>query len=472
VAELLGVRDADSSGHPLARLLLTEPARPDRIRSLPRASWLAVATVCVGAFMGQLDASIVTVALPRLRTDLGISLGAAEWVSLAYLLVLVGTVIAVGRIADVFGRKLLYSYGFALFTVASLGCGLSSGLAALLAFRVLQAIGAALLQANSVALIRTTVAAGRLNRAIGLQGAAQALGLALGPSIGGLLIAAGGWRWVFWVNLPVGVLGSCAGLLFLPRTRIRASRTRPDWIGLGCLLPATGALLLGLSLLDGRPARAGGLVLLGLAGLLAFGLHERRAAAPLVELELLRDRTLRAGLTGALLGYLVLFAALFLCPLFLAARLHLSAAQTGLLVSILPVTLAMLAPVAGLAADRYSAGPVTRTGMVLTTLGCGCGALLAGRLTGLALLLALVGAGLGLFTPANNAMVAGRGRLDQAGLVSGVLNMTRGVGTALGVAVAGAAYTLAGPNPVVGFRVTAALLAGLALLGATLSRRT
>jgi EmrB/QacA subfamily drug resistance transporter len=472
VAELLGVRDAGSGGHPLTRLLLTEPARPDRIRSLPRASWLAVATVCIGAFMGQLDASIVTVALPRLRTDLGISLGAAEWVSLVYLLVLVGTVIAVGRIADVFGRKLLYSYGFALFTVASLGCGLSAGLAALLAFRVLQAIGAALLQANSVALIRTTVAPGRLNRAIGLQGAAQALGLALGPSIGGLLIAAGGWRWVFWVNLPVGVLGSCAGLLLLPRTRIRASRTRPDWIGLGCLLPATGALLLGLSLLDGRPASAVGLVLLGLAGLLGFGLHERRAAAPLVELELLRDRTLRAGLTGALLGYLVLFAALFLCPLFLAARLHLSAAQTGLLVSILPAMLALLAPVAGLAADRYGAGPVTRTGLVLATLGCGCGALLAGRLTGLVLLLSLVGAGLGLFTPANNAMVAGRGRLDQAGLVSGVLNMTRGVGTALGVAVAGAAYAVAGPNPVTGFRVTAALLAGLALLGATLPRRT
>ena len=135
----------------LARVLLTEPARPDPIRTLPRASWLVVATVCVGAFMGQLDASIVTVALPRLRTDLHSSLGAVEWVSLAYLLVLVGTVIAVGRIADVFGRKLLYTYGFLLFGVASLGCGLSSGLAALLSFRVLQAIGAALLQANSVA---------------------------------------------------------------------------------------------------------------------------------------------------------------------------------------------------------------------------------------------------------------------------------------------------------------------------------
>jgi EmrB/QacA subfamily drug resistance transporter len=445
--------------------LLTEPARPDRIRSLPRAPWLAVATVCVGAFMGQLDASIVTVALPRLRTDLHLSLGAAEWVALSYLLVLVGSVTAIGRLADVFGRKLLYCYGFALFSLASLGCGLSSTLAILLACRAVQAIGAALLQANSVALIRTTVRPGQLNRAIGLQGAAQALGLALGPTIGGLLIAAGGWRWVFWVNLPVGVVGIGAGLLLLPRTRIRAAATGIDWAGLSCLLPATGALLLGLSLLADRPPAAIGLVAVGVAGLAGFAVLERRVNAPLVEPSLLQDRPLRAGLAGALIGYLVLFAALFLCPLYLQARLHLPAAQTGLLVSILPVTLAVLAPVAGLAADRYGTGRVITAGMAIAGLGCLGAVLLAGRLPGLVLLLASVGAGLGLFTPANNATVAGRGRPDQAGVVSGVLNMTRGVGTALGVAVAGAGFELAG-SPLAGFRLTCALLAGLALLGA------
>jgi EmrB/QacA subfamily drug resistance transporter len=449
---------------PLARLLLTEPARPDRIRGLPRASWLAVATVCVGAFMGQLDASIVTVALPRLRDSLHVSLGAAEWVALSYLLVLVGSVTAVGRIADVFGRKLLYCYGFALFSLTSLGCGLSSTLAVLLAFRTVQAIGAALLQANSVALIRTTVSPGQLNRAIGLQGAAQALGLALGPTIGGLLIAAGGWRWVFWVNLPIGLLGIGSGLLLLPRTRVRASAGGFDWTGLGCLLPATGALLLGLSMLADRPAWAIGLILLGLAGLAGFGLLERRAGNPLIEPSLLHDRALRTGLSGALLGYLVLFAALFLCPLYLQARLHLPAAQAGLLVSILPAALATLAPVAGLAADRYGPGRLTAAGMAITGLGCCCAVLLAGQLAGLVLLLALTGAGLGLFTPANNATVAGRGRLDQAGVVSGVLNMTRGLGTALGVAVAGACYGLA-EGPVAGFRLTCGVLAVLALLG-------
>ena len=163
--------------------LLTEPARPDRIRRWSGAPWLVVAAVCVGAFMGQLDASIVTLALPAMRDDFGSSLASVQWVSLVYLLVLVGSVSAVGRIADVAGRKLLYVYGFALFTLASLGCALSGSLVMLLAMRIAQALGAALLQANSVALIRTTMGGGRLNRAIGIQGAAQALGLALGPCL-------------------------------------------------------------------------------------------------------------------------------------------------------------------------------------------------------------------------------------------------------------------------------------------------
>src|ERR1700712_5414953 len=139
------------------RRLLTEPARPDRIRRLTGAPWLVGAAVCVGAFMGQLDASIVTLALPAMRDDFGTWLASVQWVSLIYLLVLVGSVSAFGRIADRAGRKLLYVYGFALFTLASLGCALSGSLPLLLGMRVAQALGAALLQANSVALIRTTM---------------------------------------------------------------------------------------------------------------------------------------------------------------------------------------------------------------------------------------------------------------------------------------------------------------------------
>jgi EmrB/QacA subfamily drug resistance transporter len=424
---------------------LTEPARPDRIRRWSGAPWLVVAAVCVGAFMGQLDASIVTLALPAMRGDFGQSLASVQWVSLVYLLVLVGSVSAVGRIADVAGRKLLYVYGFALFTLASLGCALSGSLAMLLAMRVAQALGAALLQANSVALIRTTMGADKLNRAIGIQGAAQALGLALGPAVGGVLIAAGGWRWVFYVNLPAGVIGIALGLLLLPRTRVRAARTPFDVVGLALLVPATASLLLSLSVL-GRSGPTPAVALLVLTAailLLAFARWERRCVSPLVDTSLFeRGGEFTAGIVSGLLAYLVLFGVLLVSPVYLEAR-STSTATAGLLIAVLPLALGIVAPIAGIAADRFGAALVTTVGLAIATAGLVVGAVVApGRIV-LIVVLAVAGLGLGVFTPANNATVARAGRDEQAGMVSGLLNMTRGVGTSLGVALAAASFSLA-----------------------------
>lgn len=427
------------------RRLLTEPARPDWIRRWPGAPWLVVAAVCVGAFMGQLDASIVTLALPAMRDDFGTSLASVQWVSLVYLLALVGSVSAVGRIADVAGRKLLYVYGFALFTLASLGCALSGSLAMLLAMRVAQALGAALLQANSVALIRTTMSVGKLNRAIGIQGAAQALGLALGPAIGGLLIGAGGWRWVFYVNLPAGFIGIALGFLLLPRTRVRATRTPFDVIGLALLVPATASLLLALSIL-GRSGPTPWVASSALASailLLLFASWERRCPSPLIDMSLFeRGGTFAAGIVSGLLAYLVLFGVLLVSSLYLEAG-PTSTATAGLLIAVLPLALGIVAPLAGFAADRFGAALVTTVGLSIATAGLVVGAVAAPTRAVLIVVLAVAGLGLGVFTPANNATVARAGRDEQAGMISGLLNMTRGVGTSLGVALAGATFALA-----------------------------
>ena len=211
------------------------------------AYWLAVGAVCVGAFMGQLDASIVTVALPTLQRTFDASVGAVTWVGLSYLLVLVATVAAVGRFADMWGRKLLYVYGFGIFIVGSALCGLAPSLGALIGFRALQAVGAALLQANSVAIIVLAVPKGSLGKAIGIQGAAQAVGLALGPTVGGFLLAAGGWRLIFYVNVPFGLVGMIAGILLVPRSRHLQARVSFDWAGLALFFPAVVALLSAVS---------------------------------------------------------------------------------------------------------------------------------------------------------------------------------------------------------------------------------
>jgi len=465
------------------RRLWVEPARPERVRAWPGAPWLVVATVCIGAFMGQLDASIVTVALPELRDDLHASLGAVEWVSLSYLLVLIGSVSAVGRLADMTGRKLLYTYGFALFTLASLACGLAPNLTALLLTRIVQAVGAAMLQANSVALIRTTVGGEKLNRAIGLQGAAQALGLALGPAVGGLLISLGGWRWVFYVNVPAGAVGIALGLLLLPRTRVRAPRARFDWVGLATLLPGTALLLMSLSLLGGGGSALAVAVLAGLSLLVlaAFIRIEHRSCAPLVDLRLFSGGdAFTAGVASGLLAYLVLFGVLFVSPLYLESAFAMSSASAGLIITVLPLALGTVALVAGAAADRLGPRAVTTCGMALACLAFAAAAILPGDRGVLIGVLAVAGVGLGLFTPANNTAVAGSGRADQAGMVSGLLNMTRGIGTSLGVAVAGATFALTagGSGSAVtpsaathGFGVTAVLLAVAAGGSAVLSAR-
>ncbi len=197
--------------------------------------------------MGQLDASIVTVALPTLQHTFNASVGAVTWVGLSYLLVLVATVTAVGRFADMWGRKLLYVYGFVIFVIASALCGLAPSLGALCGFRAIQAVGAAMLQANSLAIIVLVVPGRALGKAIGLQGAAQALGLAVGPTVGGLLLAAGGWRLIFFVNVPFGIFGAVAAILLVPRSRGLSERVRFDWLGLALFFPSVVALLSAIS---------------------------------------------------------------------------------------------------------------------------------------------------------------------------------------------------------------------------------
>ncbi|HXZ99225.1 MAG TPA: DHA2 family efflux MFS transporter permease subunit [Candidatus Binatia bacterium] len=418
--------------------LLTEPPRPRGIAGRPNAYWYAVGTVCIGAFMGQLDASIVTVAFPHIGRTFDAGLGAVAWVGLAYLLVLVALVTAFGRIADMVGHKLLYTYGFVVFIVGSALCGLAPTLLSLDAFRLVQAVGAAMLQANSVAIILLAMPREKLGRAIGVQGAAQALGLALGPSVGGGLIALGGWRLIFYVNVPVGLAATVLAWFLIPRSRDLQHRARFDWPGLALFVPAVAAVLYAISLGDQDGwlspdivvALAGGVVLAVL-----FVIRERSTKAPVIGLGLFRRVRFSAGISSGLLSYLVMFGTLFIVPFYLEdGPQHLSSGMTGLELTVMPAALGVVAPLAGRAADRVGPRTLTVAGMAVTA--AALLALAATRPAGPLILplLAVVGAGLGLFTPPNNAAIMGSAPREQAGLASGILNTTRGLGTAMGLA--------------------------------------
>ncbi|HEY3748967.1 MAG TPA: MFS transporter [Pseudonocardiaceae bacterium] len=446
------------------QVLLREPARPRRIATAGWAPALVVATVCIGAFIGQLDASIVSLALPAIGHDLHAGSAQTEWVALCYLLTLVSLVAPVGRLADTIGRKLLYTYGFGVFALASLACGLAPNLLWLDVFRVVQAVGAAMLQANSVALIATAVPRRMLGRAVGIQGAAQAVGLALGPAAGGLLLQLGSWRLLFLLTVPAGVLGVVTGWFFLPRSRDLAARQPVDWRGLALFVPSIALLMLALSLATrSEPAAllaglAAAAVLLGAL----FVRHARRAGAPLLDLKLFRRRAFSASLASGLLSYTAMFGLLFTAPLALATHYRLTEGRAGLVLTLLPVALGVTAPFAGRLADRWGARAVTVAGMAVATVGLAGIALTRPTLGLLAALLVVTGVGLGLFTPANNAAVMAAVPRCDSGSAAGILNMTRGLGTALGIAAATLVYSADGITAVAWF------LAGLTVLGAGL----
>lgn len=418
--------------------MLTERPRPRFVREHPQAGWLAVTTVCFGAFMGQLDASVVTLTFPALQQEFHAPLAAVQWVSLAYLLGLVGLLVAVGQVADAVGRKMMYLQGFALFTAASAACGLAPGLGWLVVFRLLQAFGAAMLQANSVALVVTSMPRDRMRAGLGVQAAAQALGLALGPPVAGALVASVGWRWVFLVNVPVGCAAWFAGRYLLPRTRERTPLRRFDWPGLALLAVATTALLLALSAVSGLSLPgwfAIALLVVSVGSTVAFVGRERRAATPLVDLSLMRSPPVAASLAGALCGYLVLFGPLTLFPQVFDAH-SAAGVGTGFMLTALPAGFATAAVAAEkVLPQRWGVRARSIGGAMVALLATGALAFAPTHATWVVILLLVLGFGLGIFIPANNTsiMAALPARVSAVG--GGLVNMGRSLGTALGVAL-------------------------------------
>ncbi|MER5640701.1 MFS transporter [Kitasatospora sp. NPDC002227] len=425
--------------------LLTERSRPRVVARWPHAHWLAVGTVCLGAFLGQLDASIASLVFPTLEREFQAGFAAVEWVSLAYLLVLVALLAPVGRLSDLVGRKTVYLGGFGVFALASLGAGCAGSLGLLIACRAVQAVGAAMMQANSVALVARGVPTRAMRTALGIQAAAQALGLALGPTLGGLLVTHASWRWVFWVNVPVGLLGIVAGRYLLPRTKgcpgpepAAPGERRFDLLGLVLLAGASTSLLLGLSAASGLPLpgwAVAALLLLAAGLTLALARQEQRADRPIIAPGLVNTPGIRAGLGLALIGYLLLFCPLVLGPVLLTGA-GLPVAGAGMVITALPAAFAVAATAGGLLLPR--AWPDTarcRLGAAVAALGLGLLAALPVAPWSWVPALAVTGYGLGLLLPANNALVMRAIPAGSSAVGGGMVSMVRSLGTALGIAL-------------------------------------
>ncbi|MCW2947324.1 MAG: transporter [Actinoallomurus sp.] len=449
--------------------LRMETPRPRMVREHRHAGWLAVATVCAGAFIGQLDVGAVAFTFPALEHDFHAPLAAVEWASLSYLVALVVLAVAAGRLADSAGRKLVYLYGFMVFTIGSAGCGLAPTLGALITFRVIQAVGAAMLQANGVALVMTSVPQGKIRAAIGVQGVAQALGLAAGPAAGGLLTTSAGWRWIFLVNVPIGCAGVLASRYLLPRTPDRTAARRFDYAGLVLLAAFTSTLLLAISCASGLTMPSGASAALAVTCVLSAGffwLRIRHSRHPLVDPSPLTRRPVMAGLAGALCGYLLLFAPLMLFPQVYAAH-AMHGAAAGALLTMLPAGFALTVLTVGKTAlTRWTSRVRGVAGGVICVPAFAGLALTAPSTAASGLLLTALGMGLGVFVHANNSALSDAISVRLSATGGGLVRMTQGLGCALGIAAVTLCLHRAGRGPqnVTGLRLALAVLAATALI--------
>jgi EmrB/QacA subfamily drug resistance transporter len=416
------------------------------VGTIVQRKWLILTAVSIGALMSTLDGSIVNIALPSMQQDFGVDLTTVEWVTVAYLLMIGSLLLPLGRLGEVLTFKRVYLSGFALFTAASVLCALAPGVVALIGFRVLQALGAAAITAIGPAIITRTFPGPERGRALGLNGVSVSLGLTLGPILGGLLTSVATWRAIFLINLPIGVLAILWARHVLP-DEARGRSATFDLRGAALSGGSLFALLLALS--EGQEAGWTSPLILGLfavAGVLAvaFVLVERAAAQPLFDLALMRIRPFTFGLASVIVAFAGLFTATFLLPFLLQRGEGYTPVQAGLMLAPVPIAMAVVAPFAGAASDRWGPAIPASTGMVLMVLALlSLTTLPAGfALPDLLWRLVLMGIGQGLFMSPNSSAVLGSVPGARVGTASGVLAQMRVNGQALGIALSAAVVTI------------------------------
>ena len=432
-------------------------------RSAPPRALGALACLALAVLQASLGTSIANVALPDLATAFAVPFPAVQWVVLAYLLGMTPLMVSMGRLGDLLGRRSLMGLGMALFTLASVACGLAPGLWLLLLARAGQGLGAAVLLALSLALVGDALPPQRAGRAMGFLGAMSALGTALGPSLGGVLLATLGWRALFLLNLPLGLVGLALARQYLPPDPPRRRRAAIDLPGTLLLAGTLAAYALALTWGRSQPAPVGiALGLAAVAGGLLFVAVESRAASPLLHLGLLAHRVIGTGFVAGALVTTVAMTTLVVGPFHLALALGLGPSAVGLVMSGGPVVAALAGLPAGAAVDRFGARAMSLAGLVVMLVGCLALAWLPLSLgvPGYALPLMATTAGFALFQAANNTAVVSAAAVPDRGLVSGLLGLSRNLGLLTGASLMGAVFALGTGVPILAGAPVEALAAG------------
>lgn len=437
----------------------TQPSVP------PSSSAPSGALACLALVMllSSLGTSIAHVGLPTFVRAFDTSFQSVQWVVLAYLLALTTQVVSAGRLGDLFGRRRLMLLGIATFTIASLACAAAPSLWVLIAARAGQGLGAAMMTALTIALVGESVPKERAGRAMGLLGTTSAVGTALGPSLGGVLIGIFGWQAIFLINLPLGLLAASLAWRYLPRDQSAATASGFDLPGSLLLASALAAYSLAMTIGRGHFG-AVNLALAVVAAVLglAFLIVETKARSPLVQPALFREHLVGTGFVASGLATTVAMTTLVIGPFYLSGALHLDATMIGLVMSTGPLVAALVGVPAGKAVDSFGALRMTVVGL----LSMAAGAFLLSRMaidagaSGYVIALVVLTGGFATFQAANNTAVITGTAPGQRGTVSGLLNLSRNLGLVSGASLMGAVFMHAAGTSVITSASTTAVVSG------------
>jgi EmrB/QacA subfamily drug resistance transporter len=411
----------------------------------PAQRWLAMLGIGVGILMVTIDFSIINISLPTLVREFDTNFATVQWVVLSYVLIITSLMLGMARLGDMYGKKRIFACGVVVFTLGSLLCGMAANVGWLIGARAFQGLGGVMIQALGMAIVTQVFPVSERGRALGVVGGIVSTGLALGPALGGVIIGTLGWRWIFWVNVPIGVVCWFMAVRFLPSSPVTEKGARFDSLGALLICLALTAYALGMTF--GQRMGFSEPLVLGLLGAAAIGVAgfimvQRRVKWPTMNLDLFKDRLFGVNLTMSFLVFITLGTSLVV-PFFMDLVMGLNTMEMGLMMMVVPIGMGVISPFAGVLTDRHGPRVISILGLLVTVGGCIAMTTIHKDITmgGLVLRVIPLGIGLGLFQSPNNTAVMSAAPPKHLGVASGLLALSRTLGNTSGVPLAGALFT-------------------------------
>ena len=426
-------------------------------KTFEKNKWPILLIVVMSTFMATLDSSIVNVALPQMARALDVDTAQIQLVVTSYLIVIVGIILIFGKLGDMLGKTRIFTFGIAMFTLGSLLCGIGSSFPVLIGARIIQAVGAAATMANNQGIITQVFPATERGKALGLTGTSVALGSLVGPGLGGIIVGAASWEYIFLINVPVGVVVLFFAIKLLPRSNKKVT-DRLDILGAALFMFSIVPLFVALgqvpSLGFTNPLILSAFVV-SVLSFIAFIVVEQKRENPLISLSIFKNKLFSLSIFCAFITFVGLFCNSIIQPFYLQDVMNYAPEQAGLIMMIFPLVLSVLAPVSGHVSDKIGSELLTFIGLLLISLGLFLMSTLTEQssLMTMVIFIVILSAGMGLFQSPNNSLIMSTVGRHQLGIAGSINALVRNMGMVCGIALA-TTLLYGGMSGELGYRVT------------------